>query len=421
MSIRGALYVSSRIFSRNRIHGHPLFGAALGIALSLIPLVTVDHVAAGMVEGIIARYRETSSFHFQAYSWQGVSGENFETLSADISNLDCVSAAWTERQGFALARASGRRTGLTVRAVPPDLTQIDPVFAGYIEFDSGSWDLSSDSCILLGREAARELGVKTGETVRLLTARKIKDKYIPKVSRFTVKGIFSSGYQDLDKNWAFISLSTGWKILPDESSRTFIGGKFISPETDLDINTAAVAGVLPDGWVVYNWKDLNRFLLKNLQSTKELLLFIMALIIIVAVVNVVTSLVMLVFERQREIGILKCSGVSSESIILIFLFAGIIAAVSGIILGLSGGLLVSRYINEIIHGIESVIDFIIAPSGRSIKLLNENYYLQHIPSDLRWKETLYIGLATLFTSAAASLYPAVKAAGLKPLEVLRKH
>jgi lipoprotein-releasing system permease protein len=147
----------------------------------------------------------------------------------------------------------------------------------------------------------------------------------------------------------------------------------------------------------------------------------MALIIIVAVVNVVTSLVMLVFERQREIGILKCSGVSSESIILIFLFAGIIAAVSGIILGLSGGLLVSRYINEIIHGIESVIDFIIAPSGRSIKLLNENYYLQHIPSDLRWKETLYIGLATLFTSAAASLYPAVKAAGLKPLEVLRKH
>ena len=421
--MNGPFFIARRLFlrqRRERRQGHPLIGAALGIALSLMPLVTVDHVADAMIEGIIARYRETSSFHFQVHSWSTPDRSEWEAAVADSLENTVVESAWLERQGFGLARAGGAREGLTIRALPPDLYEVNPDFARYIEFDSGSWNLRDDESILLGREAARRLDAGTGDLIRVLTARRLPDgRYVPRVSRFTVGGIFSSGYQDLDRTWAIISLDAGWTILSSESSRTFIGGRLTDPGADADDIRLEIGRNLADRWSVYHWRELNRYLLGNLESTRTILLFLMALIIAVAVVNVFTSLVMLTLERRREIGILKCTGTSPRQITLTFLFAGALASAAGTLAGLGGGFLVSLYVNQIIAGIESVLGLF--SGGVNPHLLDEGYYLQYIPIQPRWAAMAVLGTLTFVLSVLASSIPASRAARLKPLEVLRKH
>ena len=421
----GSFFVARRLFLRQRRkqrQGHPLIGASLGIALSLVPLITVDHVADAMIEGIISRYRETSSFHFQIHSWNTPDHAEWNRTLAETLSSDEVESAWIERQGFALARAENSREGLTLRALPENLYTENSHFAAYIEFDSGSWNLDEPDSILLGREAARKLQAHTGDQVRILTVRRLPDgRYIPKVSRFTVGGVFSSGYQDLDRTWAFISLEKGWTILSEDSSRTFIGGRFSRSELDPEEQRTALRSVLSDRWTVYHWRDLNRYLLENLESTRTILLFLMAIIIAVAVVNVFTSLVMLTLERQREIGILKCTGTSPAQITGTFVLAGALAAAVGSLAGMGGGLLVSRYVNELITVIERILG-LFSPSGsEGPKLLDEGYYLQYIPIRIRWGATMLIGLITFLLSVLASAVPAARAAALRPLEVLRKH
>jgi len=421
----GPFFTARRLFLRQRREhhqGHPLLGAAMGIALSLIPLVTVDHVADAMIEGIIARYRETSSFHFQIHSWGTPEKSEWENIVGDIESEKMAKAVWIERQGFGLARAGDNREGLTLRALPPDLNERDKVFASYLEFDSGLWNLDTPDSILLGREASRRLNAGVGDDIRVLTARRLNDgRYVPRVTRFTVRGVFTSGYQDLDRTWAFIPLDTGWTILSSESSRTFIGGKFSDPNAGLDDSLLRISSSLPDRWMIYDWKELNRYLLSNLENTRNILLFIMALIILVAVFNVMSSLIMLTLERQREIGILKCTGSSPADIIRTFIIAGMLASAVGTLAGLGGGLLVSRFINQIISGIEVFLGWFSGAGGSRPELLNEGYYLQYIPVHIRWKETAVIGIATFLLSLAASAYPASRAAKLKPLDVLRRH
>jgi len=421
----GPLFVARRLFLRRRRdhrQGHPLVGAALGIALSLVPLITVDHVADAMIEGIIARYRETSTFQLQVRSWGTPDRDEWEQMRTRLAGRDDLADAWIERQGFGLARAGASREGLTLRALPADLDRRNPAFSGFLSFDSGAWDLDDPESILLGREAARRLGASAGDEIRVLTARRLNDgRYVPRVSRFTVRGVFSSGYQDLDSTWAFIPLDSGWTILSDESSRTLIGASHADPDTDTRRASAIIGASLPDRWTAYDWRELNRYLLGNLESTRDILLFIMALIIIVAVSNVLSSLVMLTLERQREIGILKCTGASPRQITRTFVAAGLLASLAGTLAGLGGGVLVARFINEIIAGVEAVLNLFGSRNGEGIRLLDEGYYLQYIPIRMRWTATAVIGAATFLLSLGASAIPASRAARLKPLEVLRKH
>ena len=417
--------MSSSLFIVRRLlfsRGRPLLGASMGIALSLIPLVVVDHVAAGMIEGIIARYRETSTYHFQIRRWGAAEPHEWRSLIRIVEANPLTASVWIERRGFALARSSGAGTGLTLRALPGDAPLRDAEFARYIEFDEGFWRLG-DNDILLGRDAARRLGTGVGDVLPVLTAKRISGgRYSPKVSRLTVQGIFSSGYEELDRTWAFISLDLGERILSPESSRTFAGGKLIHPSGDAR-GWEILESSIPPHWETYHWRELNRFLLDNLESTRTVLLIVMALIILVAVFNVMSSLVMLTLERRREIGILKCTGTSPGTITRVFVIAGALAGALGTFFGLGGGLIIAYFVNGVIAGIETVLGFITAlfTDAPAPSLLNESYYLQRIPIRIRWISTGLIGASTLLLSALVSWIPASRAASLRPLDVLRRH
>jgi lipoprotein-releasing system permease protein len=173
---------------------------------------------------------------------------------------------------------------------------------------------------------------------------------------------------------------------------------------------------------VYTWKELQGAQYVSYQSTRQLLLFIMALIVIVAAVNVSSATSMLALERQRDIAIIKTFGAGIKTISRIFVCGGLLTGIVGSIAGVSLGLLLGRYINEIIKALESVLAFTASiVNGDPIRILNSGYYLESIPVIIDWKSIILIWGITIVSSALASYFPARKAAKAHPVEILRKY
>ena len=145
----------------------------------------------------------------------------------------------------------------------------------------------------------------------------------------------------------------------------------------------------------------------------------MAILVLVAAVNVSSATSMLVIERQRDIAVLKTGGASPFSIQNIFLWGALLTGLAGAIIGIGLGLLIGRNINAIIRGLEKYLSFL-SPWSEAVKLLDPDYYLEIIPIIIDWKMVLIIGLFTILCSCIASALPARRAGVLKPLEILRR-
>ncbi len=436
MSIRTSVLYGVSIL-RNRRHGSGLGRqtrwAIIGIALSLVPLVIVLQVADGMIQGITSRYIETKTYHLQIYPFIPVDGALVEKALASVKGTAGVKEAFLERQGLGIAQAGGSKTGTTIRAISPELFAHDEGFRTYMQVLRGSFDLSSPDHALLGSGIAEKLGVSVDDTVKVMTARTAPNgKLIPKISTFRVKGIFSSGYKELDSLWMYIPFETGRRIFDESTSRQFIGVKILQPFKQADRVGMAVANSLGRGWSVFTWFELEKAQYKSFQTTKNLLMFIMVLIVCVAAVNISSSLVMLVIEKRQEIAILKSIGASPRDISRAFIFTGFLTGTGGTVIGIAIGLLASININEIIHGIEAclngfntILRFFVSPfvktTGSYIQVLNTSFYLDTIPIDIDMFEIAAVAMGTILISTLASFFPARGAGRIRPLEVLRKY
>jgi lipoprotein-releasing system permease protein len=409
-----------------------LKSAVLGIGLSLVPLIVVLEVADGMIEGITRRYVELGTYHLQVLLPEPDPPPR--ALLEAIESAPDVRLALVERQGLGLAYAGGRRLGVTIRAIPSSLYDEDADFRRYITLDSGSFTLEGASDILLGREAADRLGVGPGEEVKLLTTVSLPGRAaVPRVTRFTVRGVFSSGYQDLDKLWVYIPLATGRRILRGDGGSEFIGVKVSDPYRRLPQQVAGLRRLLPRDARVYTWYQLEKANYKSFQTTKALLIFIMAMIVVVAAFNISSSLVMVVLEKSQEIAILKAMGAHPAEIRRTFLVTGFVTGLAGALAGLLLGLLIALNINELIVGLEKFLNLFLAAGARlagpffaagqprpEITLFNSAYYLERIPIRLRLGELFTVTALTLLLSTLAAVLPARRAGRLLPLEILRR-
>ncbi len=433
--LKTLLFLSFRIFSFGRKGEkltRPLLGSILGITLSLIPLVVVMQISDGMIQGITDRFLETFTYHLQTYPYSELPLEEMKEHAATIDDLGFVRNTTVERKGFGLAYSPSGKSGVTIRAVEPDFYSSDAGVQKYLEMESGEFDISDENSIMVGRDIARKMELEPGDELKILTGKFFSNgRFLPKVSKFIVKGVFSTGYDELDRMWVFVPLSTGEKILADKSSSTIIGIKIDKPYETLKEDMLAVRDSLPLRWGMYTWENLNRAQQENYRTTRALLIFIMALIVCVAVFNISSSLVMLVIEKSEELAILKCLGASPSDITFSYILTGLFTGITGGISGLGAGLLISVHINGVIKGAETLLNgiisffqLILSPfidfSGDSFQVLNTSYYLEIIPVSVRPMELVVILGMTIILTALSSTIPALRAGRIKPLEVLRK-
>lgn len=442
------LYAGKLIFQKNnsgeKSNGHrSLLGAMICIGISLIPLVAILVISNGMIEGITGRIIGLSTRDISIY----INGrspsvrrlEKFTYTAKEIETIPGVKAAYPEIQGIGLAAGKTKRTGASIRAVQNDLFTADENFSSLFNIVEGTVELKDSNDAIIGKNIADSLSIHAGDKLKLITINSnTRTNITPKVTMLNVKGIVSSGYQELDALWVFIPLQTGFKILPQNTSQFVIGVKSedaFSQELyylQQDIIDAAegegeINPILYSA--VYRWDEMNTSQFENFASTQALLLLIMLLIVLVASVNISSALVMLVMERRKEIAILKSVGASSDGISTAFLFTGFAAGAGGVLIGIPIGLLAAVNVNTLINLAEKIINllakffFVLFNSQADfyqIHLLDPAYYLQNIPITIPFDKLMIIACGTLVLSLIVSAVPAIKAGKEKPLDTLRK-
>jgi lipoprotein-releasing system permease protein len=420
MKVFPAFFIALRyLLGRAREGGRYLRGAAAGIALSLIPIVVTLLVADGMIRGITDRYLELGTGHLQVYNYTGFSDP--PELLDRIRELPGIRGVWQERHGLGVLLGKSGSWGATIRAVENSFWE-DEGSRRYLKTIAGSSRPETGRDVLLGEELAGNLGLEPGDSVRIMTVRSAAGgRNIPRVTVFRVRGIISSGYRELDSLWCIMTLEAGGQILQDASPASLVL-KIDDPYGGADSAAFSLSGLLGPGYGIYTWKALQRSQYSSYESTRQLLLFIMALIVLVAAVNVSSATSMLAIERQRDIAVLKAAGAEPGFTGGVFLCGAFLTGLAGSILGISAGLLIGVNVNFLIRALENMLTFLTGLfHGGPVKILDSGYYLEAIPVIVDKAAVLLIGVFTLLSSVLASWIPARRAGKLKPLEILRKY
>jgi lipoprotein-releasing system permease protein len=407
------------LWGRAHEGGRYLRGAAAGIAISLVPIIVTLIVADGMIRGIIDRYIELGTGHLQVFNI--INWENNESAVETIKKADGVKGVWLEQKGMGILAGKKGRTGVTVRAIESSFWE-DPGSVRYLQIIDGEQKPQTDRDIMLGETLATDIGVNVGDTVRLMTVRTGEnERLMPRSASFTVRGIISCGYNEIDALWCIVNSEGGTRVLsPDQSSESLIV-KIDDPYKNTEKIMWELYLSLGNGYSVYSWKDLLRSQYSSYESTRQLLLFIMALIVIVAAVNVSSATSMLVLERQRDIAVLKFSGANIMGVTEVFLLGSFLTGLFGGILGIALGLLIGSNINLLIRSLEKLLSFFSSLfHGGEIKILDPDFYLETIPIIIDWKMVFLIGFFAIFCSVLSSWIPARRAGKLNPMELLRK-
>jgi len=408
-----------------------IVGAIIGIAVSLIPLIVVLEVTTGMISGITNRYLEIGTYHIQVRNYTKIIPAEEKNILSEIKRIPRVRAVFPVITGVGLAYSAGGKTGITLKALPGNYWDLDKGIHRYLLIKSGQFDLTSEDAAMVSVETARNLKVKPGDRIKILTARKIGfNRTVLKPSYFIVKGIFSTGYYELDSLSVYINIHKGEELFSGPENH-LIGIKVDNPEKDSHSIASLIQTILPANWFDLTWFNLQKPMYESFKTTKSLLLFIMLLIVLVASVNISSALVMMVIEKEGDIAILKSTGVTGGTIVNAYIYSGFIIGLLGTMLGTVLGLFFAVNINKIIHGMDWILNFgtgilhtLLSPFTQvdfaRISLFNSTYYLDYIPIRIDFISIFIICSSTVVLSILAALIPALRAGRIRPMEVMRR-
>jgi len=266
--------------------------------------------------------------------------------------------------------------------------------------------------IVLGVELAKHLGLSVGDPLQVVSPLGTITPMgmVPKTNRFRVVGIFQSGMYEYDTTLAYISLENAQKFFN-------LDGRV----TGIEIKTDNVYGVKEIGreirrklgfpfWTK-DWMEMNRNLFSALRLEKIAMFIILVLIVLVAAFNIISTLIMVVMEKNKDIAILKSMGTPARGILRIFIIEGLVIGVVGTAMGLIAGLAIALNLEKITGFVENLFGFKI--------LSSDVYYIDRLPSQVNPYDVAWIVLTAILISLLATVYPAWRASRLDPAEALR--
>lgn len=382
----------------------------LGIAIAVAVLIVVLSVVNGFERELKDRLLAMSA-HASIESPEGRLQDWPSWVERASSQSDVTAAApFVDGQGLLLFEK--QLSGVEIRGVEPELEkQVSGVNELMVDGDLDSLQPGSFN-IILGVELARALQADLGDKVFLTLSEGLVTPagIMPRNKTFTVSGIYRVGMYEFDRRLAFMHLSDSQKLfrLGQNVSgvRLAVSDIFEAAEIVRRIAIDSGGGVLVSDWTR---QHINFF--RSIQITKSILFVILLMVIAVAAFNIVSTLVMVVKDKQTDIAILRTIGATPLAILKIFVTQGTVIGVLGTLAGVTLGVLLSLNLENIVIFIEAVF---------GIKLLAADvYFISDLPSDLRLADVIQISLIALFLSLLSTLYPAWRAAKTLPAEALR--
>ena len=404
----GRRYVRSR--SKNSFVSLISLISMAGIAIAVSVLIVVLSVVNGFERELKDRLL-TMTAHASIEGVEGVL-EDWESLVAAAPANPRVASAAPFLDGQALMIFEEALSGVGLRGVDPvaesRVSGVDDVFVegALTDLEAGGFRIA------LGSELADALGVTVGDKVTITLADGVVTPVglVPRTKRFTVSGIYRVGMYEFDRRLAFIHLADAQRLYRQRGSvsgvRLAVTEVFEAPVIVREVARASGRLVL-----VMDWTRRHVNLFRSIQITKSILFVILLMVIAVAAFNIVSTLVMVVKDKQGDIAILRTVGASPASVLKVFITQGSIIGVIGTALGVLAGVLLAV-------NLESVVGFLEAAFG--IKFLAADvYFISDLPSELRVDDVVRIAGIALLLSLVSTIYPAWMAARTAPAEALR--
>ncbi|MFA4990213.1 MAG: FtsX-like permease family protein [Candidatus Omnitrophota bacterium] len=365
----------------------------LGIAIGVMALIVVIAVMSGfdqdLHDKVIGNYA-----HINLMGFKAIDNSEYENISRIVRANTQVKAISPYIQGQVLLKENNRYFAVGLRGiVPSEQSQVTKLKEYLV---AGSLDNLAAGGIIIGKELAAYLGL--GLNSKLTLQSPLGKQYTLKIA-----GIFNSGMYDYDLNLVFTDLKSSQDIfgMPNQISALAIklDNPDLAPAVSRDLAVA-----LRFNYTLKTWMEANQNFFAALALEKLTMFIILTLIILVASFNIISTLIVMVVEKTKDIGILRALGMSAFSIRKIFIYQGLIIGTLGTLLGGLGGALLCFLLKKY----------------QFIKLPQDIYYIDRLPVAMQvWPDIIFIILSALVIILIATIYPASRASGLKPVEALR--
>ncbi|MBW6521678.1 MAG: lipoprotein-releasing ABC transporter permease subunit [Desulfoarculaceae bacterium] len=378
-----------------------------GITVGVMALIVVLAVYSGFTDGLRDQILGINS-HIIVQQ-PGSSIRNYEGVREQILTVDGVTGATPYLYTQTLMSGAAGGSGVILRGIAPDSAQ-GVISLGEQMIRGSIHDLSQETAsrvppIILGKNLAEELQVAVGDKVRLISSSGPLTPMgiIPKIKTCAVSGIFESGMYEYDSSLAYMTIADVQAFL---ESGDMVHGIEVAVMRNMLNQADRVASSIIDEigttFVAKDWMSMNSNLFAAFKLEKIGMFISLTLIILVAALNIISALIMVVMEKEKDIAILKSMGATSRSIMKIFFFQGLVIAFSGTILGVAGGLglceLLSRY--------------------KFIELPSNVYPMNTLPIKVLPLDVTIVAIAAIIITLAATIYPSWKASQVHPGEVL---
>jgi lipoprotein-releasing system permease protein len=404
----GLRYTRAR--RRNRFIGINSAVSMIGIAVGVWALIVVLSVMNGFQKEVRTRILGVVS-HLQILAddnrledWHGVR-RVAEQHPRVVANAPFVQAQAMLSSGQAVR-------GAAVRGILPAEEEKVAELARHMRVGTLEELRPGEFGVVLGADLARSLGVLRGDKIALIAPQGVVTPagVIPRLKQFTVTGIFEAGIVDADSGLALVHMR-------DAQTLYQMGEAVSGVRLKLDDLFAArevayeLLAKLPRNVFASDWTRSHANFFRAVAIEKRMMFLILGLIVLVAAINIISTLVMAVTDKQADIAILRTLGAAPRSILQIFMVQGMVMGVVGTVVGVGTGILTALHVDRIVKTIEEIF---------AIKFLSKDVYLiPDLPSDLQANDVIWIAAVALALSFLATLYPSWSAGRVNPAEALR--
>jgi lipoprotein-releasing system permease protein len=380
----------------------------LGIALGVATLIIVMSVMNGFRADLLGRILGLNG-HLGVYAQTGPLAD-FDAQAAKISNVPGVTGVTPLIEGQVMATTEVGAAGALVRGIRPEDLQRRPLVAGHIV--QGSLADFDDDGVAVGERLARRLGLAVGGAITIISPQGTDTAFgtMPRIKTYRVAALFNVGMYEYDNSFIFVPLEAAQLFfrLPEAVTGLEV---FVADPDLVREDRRLIAAALGGHARIVDWQQANSSLFNAVEIERNVMFLILTLIILVAAFNIISSMIMMVKDKGRDIAILRTMGASRGAILRIFMLSGASIGVVGTLAGLLLGIAFTRNIETIRQALQRVI-------GTDL-FAAEIYFFTRIPARVDSGEVAAVVFMALALSFLATLYPSWRAARLDPVEALR--